>query len=83
MWIGGGSLGASDPRALRALRAHITAERHLKERVKSRIAGPAIDALPCTDIGIVEGTPLKMGSIELQPLQTPGHTEGHFAYLLG
>jgi sulfur dioxygenase len=62
---------------------HITAARHLKERVKSRIAAPAIDGLPCTDIGIVEGTPLQMGSIELHPLHTPGHTDGHFAYRMG
>jgi sulfur dioxygenase len=61
---------------------HITAARHLKERVNSRIAAPAIDRLPCTDIGIVEGTPLTLGSIELQPLHTPGHTDGHFAYRL-
>ncbi len=23
------------------------------------------------------------GSLELQPLHTPGHTDGHFAYVLG
>lgn len=62
---------------------HITAARHLKERTGSRIASPAIDRLPCTDIGIVEGTPLTLGSLALQPLHTPGHTDGHFAYLMG
>jgi sulfur dioxygenase len=62
---------------------HITAARHLKERVASRIAAPALDRLPCADVGIVEGTPLKVGSIELQPLHTPGHTDSHYAYLMG
>lgn len=59
---------------------HITAALHLKERVGSRIAAPAIDRLPCTDVGIVEGTPLQVGSVAIEPLHTPGHTDGHFAY---
>lgn len=62
---------------------HITAARHLKERVASRIAAPAIDRLPCIDVGIVEGTPLQFGSIAIEPLHTPGHTDGHFAYRCG
>jgi len=48
---------------------HITAALELKKRVGSRIAAPAFDHLPCADIGIEEGP--------------PGHTDGHFAYLLG
>ena len=59
---------------------HITAAWHLKERVGSRIAAPAIDRLPCADVGIVEGVPFQMGGIRLDPLHTPGHTDGHFAY---
>ncbi len=59
---------------------HITAARHLKERVGSKIAAPAVDRLPCVDIGIVEDVPFHIGSIRLDPLHTPGHTDGHFAY---
>ncbi len=59
---------------------HITAARHLRERVGSRIAAPAIDQLPCVDIGIVEGTPLRVGGLTIEPLHTPGHTDGHYAY---
>ena len=62
---------------------HITAALHLKQRVGSKIAAPAVDRLPCVDIGIVEGTPLQVGSLVFQPLHTPGHTDGHFAYVLG
>ena len=47
-----------------------------------RVAGPAMDELPCTDIGVVEGTPFRVGNIELHPLYTPGHTDTHHAYLL-
>ena len=60
---------------------HITSAKKLKEEAGSRIAGPALDQLPCTDDGIEEGRPFQMGSIELTPIHTPGHTDNHFAYL--
>ena len=59
---------------------HITAALQLRQRVGSRIAAPAIDGLPCVDVGIVEGVPLQLGSIGVDPFHTPGHTDGHFAY---
>jgi glyoxylase-like metal-dependent hydrolase (beta-lactamase superfamily II) len=62
---------------------HITGARHLKEKVGSRIAAPAMDRLPCVDLGIVEGVPLTVGSLRIEPLHTPGHTDGHFAYVAG
>lgn len=61
---------------------HITAARELKQRVGSRIAAPALDRPPCADVGIEEGRPFEVGSVHLQPLHTPGHTDGHFAYRL-
>lgn len=62
---------------------HITAARKLRDEVGSRIACPAIDRLPCADIGLEEGTPFELGSIRLDPLFTPGHTDGHHAYRVG
>ena len=62
---------------------HITAALELKNKVGSKIAAPAFDRLPCADVGIQEGVDFKVGSLELRPLHTPGHTAGHFAYLLG
>ncbi len=62
---------------------HITAALELRKRVGSRIAAPAFDRLPCVDFGMEEGRPLTVGSISLAGLHTPGHTDGHFAYLLG
>jgi glyoxylase-like metal-dependent hydrolase (beta-lactamase superfamily II) len=62
---------------------HITGALHLKERTGCRIAAAAMDRLPCTDIGVVEGVPVTVGSLALQPLHTPGHTDAHFAYVLG
>ena len=62
---------------------HITAALHLKMAVDSKIAAPACSRLPCADKGIEEGRPFQVGSITLQPLHTPGHTDGHFSYLFG
>ncbi|WP_426106627.1 MBL fold metallo-hydrolase [Massilia sp. TSP1-1-2] len=60
---------------------HITAALEMKRSVGSKIAAPAFDQLPCADVGIEEGIPLRIGSVVLHPLHTPGHTDGHFAYL--
>lgn len=59
---------------------HITGALHLKQRTGSRVASPAIDRLACADVGIVEGIPLRVGNLVLDPLHTPGHTDGHYAY---
>ena len=61
---------------------HLSGARRLKSLVGSKIAYPAIDELPCADIGLQEGTPFKLGNIELHPLFTPGHTDHHHAYLI-
>ena len=62
---------------------HITAARELRSRTGSRIAAPAIDRLPCVDFGMEEGRPLELGSVRVEGLHTPGHTDGHFAYRVG
>ena len=62
---------------------HITAGLEMKKKVGSRIAAPACEGLPCADFGIEDGKPFQVGGITFQPLHTPGHTDGHFAYLVG
>jgi glyoxylase-like metal-dependent hydrolase (beta-lactamase superfamily II) len=62
---------------------HITAASRLRRETGSDVAHPAIDALNCVDRPVREGEPLVLGSIRLDPLSTPGHTDGHHAYLLG
>jgi len=61
---------------------HLTGALVLKQLAGSQIAGPALDRLPCTDVGVCEGTPFTVGSIVLHPLFTPGHTSTHHSYLL-
>ena len=61
---------------------HITGALHLKQRAGSRIAAPACERLPCVDQGITEGEPFRVGSLALDCLHTPGHTDGHFSYAL-
>jgi glyoxylase-like metal-dependent hydrolase (beta-lactamase superfamily II) len=61
---------------------HLTGARRLKELAGSRIAYPAIDELPCADIGVREGRAFRVGNIEIHPLFTPGHTDHHHAYLI-
>lgn len=59
---------------------HITSALQMKQKVGSKIANPAVDKLDCTDVGLEEGKPFQVGSITLQAIHTPGHTDGHFAY---
>ncbi|MGZ8317015.1 MAG: MBL fold metallo-hydrolase [Telluria sp.] len=54
---------------------HITGALELKRATGSRIATPALDRLPCTDIPIEENVPFRMGEVVLNPLHTPGHTD--------
>lgn len=61
---------------------HVTSACRLRDLTGSKIANPALEALPCTDIGIAEGVPFRVGGIELHPLHTPGHTDSHHAYWL-
>lgn len=61
---------------------HLSGARRLKALTGSKIVYPAIDELACSDIGVQEGIPFKIGNVELHPLFTPGHTNHHHAYLI-
>lgn len=61
---------------------HLSGAKRLKSLANSLIAYPAIDELPCADIGVREGEPFKVGNIVIHPLFSPGHTNHHHAYLI-
>lgn len=61
---------------------HLSGARRLRQLTGSRIVYPAVDELPCADLGVREGEAFSVGTIELQPLFTPGHTDHHHAYLI-
>jgi len=61
---------------------HLSGAHRLRELTGSKIAYPAIDELPCADIGVKEGDVFRVGNIEIHPLFTPGHTDHHHAYLI-
>ena len=61
---------------------HISGGLKLKSLTDCKLVGAEADQLPCRDIGVCEGTALKIGNIELHPLFTPGHTDTHYAYLI-
>lgn len=60
---------------------HLTSARLLRQRTGCKVAGAAQDELPCRDVGIREGEPVRIGDVALAPLYTPGHTDTHHAYL--
>lgn len=62
---------------------HITSALRLKRETGSRIVYPAPDRFACADAWIEEGTPFEVGSIRLEGLYTPGHTDDHFSYRVG
>lgn len=62
---------------------HITAALELKRATGSKIAAPALDRLPCAEVGMEEGRPFELAGITLQTLHTPGHTDRHCSYLVG
>ncbi|QCG99117.1 MBL fold metallo-hydrolase (plasmid) [Azospirillum sp. TSA2s] len=61
---------------------HISSACRLRSLTGCKVAYPAMDGLPCADIGIAEDKPLTMGTLAFKPLHTPGHTDTHHCYLI-
>ncbi len=61
---------------------HLTSATKLKALAGSKIVYPKQANLPCADMQVEEGKVFAIGSVELNPLYTPGHTDHHYAYLI-
>lgn len=61
---------------------HVTSASRLRERTGCKCAVPEKSGAAHVDLEVREGEPIRFGSLELQPLYTPGHTDDHHAYFL-
>jgi len=61
---------------------HVTSAGRLRALTGCKVAFPAMEQLDCADIAVEEGRPISVGSIELRPIFTPGHTDTHHSYLV-
>jgi sulfur dioxygenase len=61
---------------------HLTGALRLKQLTNSKIVYPLVEKPDCADIGVTEGEVFRVGTIEMHPLFTPGHTSHHHAYMI-
>lgn len=61
---------------------HVTGAAQLRERTGCKAAVPEKSGADHADLAVREGEPIGIGSLRLDPLYTPGHTDDHHAYLL-
>jgi sulfur dioxygenase len=59
---------------------HITGASLLREQLGSRAAVGAAAGVGCADVALADGETLRVGSIALRALATPGHTNGCTSY---
>ena len=62
---------------------HITSALKLKQETDSKIIFPVMSQCECPDLRAEENVPITFGSVSLNPIYTPGHTDDHFCYQLG
>jgi sulfur dioxygenase len=61
---------------------HVTGASQLRARTGCRCAVPEKSRADHVDVPVREGEPMRIGTLELKPLYTPGHTDDHHSYLL-
>jgi sulfur dioxygenase len=60
---------------------HVTAGSVLRERLGSKTVVQADAGAPCADVRVRQGDRIRLGSVDLEVRQTPGHTDGCVAYV--
>lgn len=61
---------------------HITGAAHLRSVTGCLNVVPDKAQVACADRWIRDGETLKVGAVEVQAIDTPGHTDSHMAYLV-
>jgi sulfur dioxygenase len=61
---------------------HVTGAARLREHSGCKAAVPDKSGAGHVDMAVREGEPILVGTLRLEPLYTPGHTDDHHAYLL-
>lgn len=61
---------------------HVTGAARLRESTGCKCAIPEKSGASHVDVPVREGEAIRIGSLELQPLYTPGHTDDHHSYFL-
>lgn len=62
---------------------HVTAGGLLRQRLGSRTVVHASAGAACADVLVHNGDRVRVGSLELEVRETPGHTDGCVAYVAG
>lgn len=60
---------------------HVTAGSALRERFGSKTVVQAAAGAPCADIHVRHGDHIRLGSVDLEVRQTPGHTDGCVSFV--
>jgi sulfur dioxygenase len=61
---------------------HVTGASRLRGQTGCRCAAPEKSGAQHVDLPVREGEAIPVGSLELRPLYTPGHTDDHHSYFL-
>lgn len=61
---------------------HVTGAGELRRRAGARCYVPRLGGAPCADVPLGDGDVVRVGSIALRVLATPGHTGGCVSYLV-
>jgi glyoxylase-like metal-dependent hydrolase (beta-lactamase superfamily II) len=62
---------------------HVTGAGELRKRTGATCHVPRLGGAPCADVPVGDGDEVRVGSIRLRVLATPGHTNGCVSYLVG
>lgn len=61
---------------------HVTGASRLRSETGCKCAVPERSGAAHADLPIREGEPLRVGTLEIHPLYTPGHTDDHHCYAI-